>query len=298
MPPSSRKPHSWHSARTESLIDTRHPSPIPDTMNLPTLPPPRHQHLVLVLGLIALTGCSTLEYRAIQGRFENAVRADNERATMPFTDPTSQYQAVAAPLTPEYIARLDEALRPNAWTLRAVSQWRSGDFTAAAASTFEGQAEIARQAAHTPNLVHGRDSVLLTMLPGLIEDSRIRLRFQEHGPGDVAADYDRYAAGFRTAVRAWLEARNKISAPTPSEVIAYGNYQGWRILQNWSYILSQLPVDAALEPNREADAFVQSTFAEAALPAVTTLPAATQALANALPAEHPYRQMIELERQR
>ena len=254
--------------------------------------------VLLAIALGAATGCSTLQYRTVQNRFETAVRADNERSTMPFTDAATQYQAVAAELTPDYIARLDEKLRPNAWTIRAVSQWRAGEYAPALTSALEGLAEVTRQSAETPHLVHGRDSIILTMLPGLIEDSRLRHRFNENGAADVAARYDEYAARFRPALRALTEAREKVAAPTPPEVVAYWNYQCWRVLQNWSIVLSHLPPADATEPNQEADAFVMTALANAGLPAATTLPSAMTAFENALPTDHPYRQLIELERQR
>ncbi len=254
--------------------------------------------LLLAIALMAATGCSTLQYRAVQNRFEDAVRADNERSVMPFTDPAGQYRAVAGELTPDSIAGLDEKLRPNAWTIRAVSQWRAEEFAPAVTSALEGLAEIARQKPQTPQLEHGRDSIILTMLPGLIEDSRLRQRFQTRGTADVATHYDEYAAKFRTAVRALTEAREKVAAPTPPEVIHYWNYQCWRVLQNWSFVLSHLPAEAAADPNREADAFVQTALSNARVAGATDLPSAMAAVEKALPPQHPYRQLINLEGQR
>jgi hypothetical protein len=254
--------------------------------------------LLLALALATAAGCSTLQYRTVQDRFETAVRADIERSTMPFTDAATQYQAVATELSPDYIARLDEKLRPNAWTLRAVSQWRAGEFSPAVTSALKGQAEVTRQSAQSPQLVHGRDSIILTMLPGLIEDSRLRHRFNEKGAADVAAHYDEYAARFRPALRALTEAREKIAAPTPTEVIAYWHYQCWRVLQNWSYVIGQLSLENSTEPNHEADAFVKDALANAGFVGATNLPSATAAAEQALPPNHPYRQLIELERQR
>lgn len=254
--------------------------------------------LLLATALMVATGCSTLPYRAVQSRFEDAVRADNDRSVMPFTDPASQYRAVAGELTPDSIARLDAKLRPNAWTIRAVSQWRAEEFVPAVTSALEGLAEIARQKPQTPQLEHGRDSIILTMLPGLIEDSRLRQRFQAQGANDVTTHYDEYAAKFRTAIRVLTDAREKVAAPTPPEVIDYWNYQCWRVLQNWSFVLSQLPAEAAAGPNREADAFVRTALSNARLPGVTDLPSAMAAVEKALPPQHPYRQLIDLERQR
>jgi hypothetical protein len=254
--------------------------------------------LLLVLALAAAAGCSTLQYRHVQSQFENTVRADNERFAMPFTDVASGYQAVAAELTPDYIARLDPKLRPNAWTLRSVSQWRAGQSVQAVASSLEGLAEITRLKQQTPQLENSRDSIILTMVPGLVEDSRLRERFRERGSADIAAHYDEYAAKCQTALRALTEARAKAAAATSREVIDYWDFQCWRVLANWLYLISQLPLDAQARANGEADAFVKTTLASAGLSDVTTLPKAMSSAENALPAEHPYRRLIALERQR
>src|SRR5262245_59235613 len=111
--------------------------------------PPR---LLLLLVLVAAAGCTTLGYRTVQTQFQDTVRADNERFTIPFTDVTSGYQSVATQLTPEYINGLDPKLRPNAWTLRAVSQWRAEESSNAVASSVEGLAEISRQKEQVPKI--------------------------------------------------------------------------------------------------------------------------------------------------
>jgi hypothetical protein len=254
--------------------------------------------LLLALVLVAFSGCSTLRYRSVQSQFEDAVRADNERFAMPFTDADSAYQAVAQQLTPGYIAQLDPKLRPNAWTLRSVSLWRSGQSAQAISNSFEGLAEITRLKEQLPQIEHSRDSIILTMLPGLAEDTRLRDRLRNQGSTDVAAHYeDHYAPKFKAAVRALAEARSKAAAPTPSEVLYYWDYQCWRVLANWLYIIGKLPLVAQADANNQADAFVRSSLADAGLQEPTTLPKAMNSAENALPTEHPYRKLIALERQ-
>lgn len=249
---------------------------------------------ILALVLVVAAGCSTLQYRTVQSRFEEAVRTDNERFAMPFTDATGGYQAVANELTPDYIANLDPMLRPNAWTLRAVSQWRAGDSAQAVASALEGRAEITRLIPRAPQLENGRDSIILTMLPGLVEDTRLRRRFNERGAPDVAAHYNEYAARFHTALRALTEARKQAGPATPAAVIHYWNYQSWRVLQNWNYIIANLPMDGIAAATRDADTFVESALADIKIQAAT-LSRAIEEIRNALPEQHPYRQLIELE---
>jgi hypothetical protein len=254
--------------------------------------------LFLAIALAATTGCSTLQYRTVQSHFEDTVRADNEQSTVPFIDVASRYQAVASELTPAYIARLDPRLRPNAWTLRAVSQWRGGESAQAVESSLEGLAEIIRLKQQTPQVENGRDSFILTMLPGLVEDSRLRQRFKEQGAPDVAAHYNEYAAKFRAALRALTEAREKAAPATPREVVYYWDYQCWRVLENWLYIISQLPLDAIADATGQADSFVKTTLANTGLQDAATLKKAIEAAENALPGGHPYRQLIGLEEQR
>ena len=90
-----------------------------------------HRHplmgLVATIAFLALTSCSTLEYRSIQDEFNSAVRADNELSFDPLAmqDSSALYKYVATQLTEDFIAKLPEAkLMVNAYTLRAVSQWR------------------------------------------------------------------------------------------------------------------------------------------------------------------------------
>jgi hypothetical protein len=247
-----------------------------------------------VLLALGVGGCSTVSYRSVQTQFEEAVRADNERFTNPYTDAAERYRAIAEELTPDAIARLEDRLRPNAWTIRAVSLWRAGELNAAAASAAHGRDEIAGQP--SPQLDQGRDSVVLTMLPGLIEDSRLRRRLQEHGVADVAANYDDYAVGFRAALVALEEGWEKMGVATPAEVVAYWNYQCWRVLQNWLFVVGQLPLDKQAAANREADRFVASSLSHLGAAGATTLPGALQAVERQVP--EPYRQLIELERSR
>src|SRR5688572_18427133 len=162
-----------------------------------------HRVLLSLFQIIALTaasGCATLQYRTVQSEFETAVRADNERFASPFTEPASQYQAVAAQLTPDYINTLDPKLRPNAWTLRGVSQWRAGELAQAVESSNEGLAEIERLKPRAPQLENGRDSIILSMLPGLVEDTRVRERFRERGATNIVEDYREYSDRFRNAI--------------------------------------------------------------------------------------------------
>ena len=254
--------------------------------------------LFQLIVFFAASGCATLQYRAVQNQFENAVRADNERFAIPFTEPSSGYQAVADQLTADYINALDPKLRPNAWTLRSVSQWRAGELAEAVGSSLEGLAEIDRLKPQATQLENGRDSIILTMVPGLVEDARVRERFRERGTANIVEDYREYSDRFRSAIRALAEARKKVAAPTPPEVVQYWNFQVWRVLANWLSTISKLPRDARIEANSEADSFIRTAFPNAALADVSDIVKAMNSAIAAIPDGHPYRMLIELERER
>ena len=254
--------------------------------------------IVLAVALATLTGCSTIKYREVQSRFEQAVRADNEQSEQPFTDTAGRYEAIAAELTPAYIAKLDEKLQPNAWTLRAVSEWRAGRFTNAVQSANEGLNSIERLKQKEPKFEASRDSILLTMIPGLVEDSRLRQRLKELGPQDVATNYNAYAGKFHTALRALAEAKLKMAPATPAGVGYYWDYQCWRVLQNWQYVIGQLPIPQQAQANQDADSFISENLGGKDLLEASTLPAAVSKAENAIPENHVYRQLIDLERQR
>jgi hypothetical protein len=254
--------------------------------------------LVLALTLAALGGCATLQYRAVQSQFEQAVRADNDQSELPFTDTASRYLAVANELTPAYIANLDEKLQPNAWTLRAVSEWRAGQFTNALQSANDGLNAIGQLKQKAPNFEASRDSIVLTMIPGLVEDSRLRQRLKEQGAPDVAAHYDDYAGKFHNALRSLAEAKEKMTPVTPGSVRYYWYFQCWRVLENWQFVLGKLPLDRQAEANKAADEFLKATLGGKDFLDASTLPTAVANAENGIPANHVYRKLIDLERQR
>lgn len=256
--------------------------------------------LVLAMALATLTGCSTIKYREVQSRFEQAVRADNEApaADQPFTDTANLYGAIAGELTPSYISKLDEKLQPNAWTLRAVSEWRAGQFTNALQSAGDGLNAIEQLQKTEAKHEGSRDAILLTMVPGLVEDSRLRQRLKEAGPQDIAANYNVYAGKFHNALRALADAKGKMTAATPASVRYYWSYQCWRVLLNWQFVLGKLPPGDQGRANQDADEFIKANLGAKDSLNASTLPTAVASTENAIPANHAYRKLIELEGKR
>lgn len=248
----------------------------------------------LALGLVLVTAsCRTLQYREVQSDFERAVAAETARADSPFVD---WYQGVAGALTDGFIGKLDEKLRPNAWMLRGLSEWRSGSYSNASASAASGLKEIDRQKSTAPNLTHGRDNIVLTMLPGLVQDSQLRDRLQAVGTHLTANRYQtNFLPQFKAVLTQFGKAKQDFGAPTPPAVKSYWNYQAWRVLQNWSFTLAQLPPgeDATKRAYTEADGIIAAQFSTQL--GGTNMTNAIQVTKERIPPDHPYRRLIELE---
>jgi hypothetical protein len=222
------------------------------------------------------------------------VDADNARAESPFVD---WYQGVTDTLTDDYISKLDEKLRPNAWMLRGFSEWRSGSYSNANSSAAKGWQEIERQKATTPNLASSRDGIVLTMLPGLVQDSQLRDRLKLTGTNELAvADYtNNFLPQFKAVLAQFREAKQNFATPTPPAVKVYWDFQTWRALQNWRITLGKLPAgeDATKKAYTNAHAFVTNSFP--ALAGSTNLAGSIQVVKEAIPADHAYRRLIEIE---
>lgn len=202
---------------------------------------------LLTLVSLLLTACQTLDYRQIQNDFNQSVQAEN--SGVPFMD---QHLSVLQSLTPEYIAKLDPKLRPNAWMLRAVSAWRVSSNELADESVIRGLKE--------PALVAGsRDQIILEMVPALVIDSDLRRRWNEAGQTLAATEYRQtYEVGFKAA---WNRLSNNagpaINRATSDDVLAYFHYQRWRLIINWNAVVGSVqPEDEAREARRRAATFL------------------------------------------
>lgn len=248
--------------------------------------------MALVLVLLSAS-CRTIQYREVQSDFERAVEAETARAESPFVD---WYQGVASTLTDDFIGKLDEKLRPNAWMLRGMSEWRSGNYSNAYASAARGTEEIERQKSAAPNLAHGRDGIVLIMLPGLVQDSQLRDRLQAVRTNLTATGYQtNFLPQFKAVFTQFSLAKGNFAAATPATVKSYWNFQVWRALQNWSFTLGQLPLgeDATKRAYAEADTIIAIQFSTPL--GGTNVTNAIHAAKQGIPADHPYRRLIELE---
>jgi hypothetical protein len=233
---------------------------------------------ILFAGLIlGLSGCHTLEYRQVQRDFQAAVQADNTGD--PFA---SGHEQIVATLTPEYINALDARLRPNAWMLRAVSSWRSGNYSNATASAEQGLA-AAKSLPDPGRFAGSRDDVLLQMIPALVTDAEQTSLLAARGKTPLtAADYKPFGIAYRTALEQMDEAAGHFNQNTPDDVVAYYYYQRWRLLQHWT---------AAISPMTDGSA-ITDAFAKAEQALGKSLEAAINEARDRIPTGQPLRALI------
>ena len=191
----------------------------------------------LLFGLLILgVQCTTLHYAGIQSDFEKAVLADNSSADSPFID---RYQTVEATLTDTYIMRLDPKLKANAWMLRALSQWRSGDF--------DGARRSAEKGLNADPPEGSRDLIVLSMIDGMtITTERERAaRVIEKQGLQPSAYADHYESELAEAWASLSSVERKFGPQTPTAVKDYWSYECWRCIQAWDYVISTIQSDEA-----------------------------------------------------
>lgn len=249
----------------------------------------RHS-LWLALLLALVTGCSTIQYRGVQGDFERAVRAELEGADLPFVD---WYRSVALELTPAYIRQLAPPLQPNAWLLRSLAQWRIQEFEEARESARQGLDAVETLERKDAKWAGSRDKILLTMAPGLVKDSELRLRFLKGGTNDLNQHFaDVYQPELIAALNEFKSARDLFSDDTANSVVVYWNFQTWRILQNWTIYCTRLPMNSREAALETAGLAIQTNFS-GMLGGATNLPNGGKYLKEQLGAEHPYFRLVK-----
>jgi hypothetical protein len=193
----------------------------------------------LVMMLAVVTACGTIQYRDVQGEFVDAVAADNAWAVSPLGGNASEglYSSILVQLTDDYIAKLDDRLEPNAWLLRAVSEWRLGEFSNARSSAKKGRDKL------PDNQRGSRDGVMLAMLDGLIIDSDLLARYRQLSDVTLADYQDPFSSDFDTALKALDNGFAQAGPATPPEVGWYYHYHRWRLIQNWRTVVNSIEDD-------------------------------------------------------
>ncbi len=207
--------------------------------------------LSLALFVAFSAGCGTLDYRGVQAQFNEASRQDSWRTVSPATETTSTtqttYADVLAKLTGSYIAKLDPRLQPNAWLLRALSEWRLDELSKAGTSAGKGLS--AKPGAGS------RDDILLRLVPSLVADRECEIAWRTAGKKLEIAQYDHvepwgfpgYTHAYETAFEEWGEAMRAEGPATPSTTKYYMYYQRWRMIRNWGEIIN------SVEPEGDSD---------------------------------------------
>lgn len=194
---------------------------------------------VLLWMTLLLVACSTLSYRDIQRDFNAAVEADNIRSVEALGALTSSgaeqlYEGIRLRLTDGEISRLDDRLKPNAYAIRAVAEWRTGKLAEARGTAIAGLK--LSNVAGSP-----RDQMVLEMIPALVIDEELVSRFRRAGMTVSKLEYDaRYASDFATAASTLKDVGDAVLPSTPEAILYYVSLQRWRILQNWRVVISKI----------------------------------------------------------
>lgn len=241
---------------------------------------------LLVVSLL-LGACTTLDYRGVQAQFDQAAQLDNGRGTTAFTASSVAtepgYADVESQLTSKYISDLDERLRPNAYLLLAISQWRMGKLAQARTSAQKGLNEDSL-------LQQSRDHVLLMMIPGLVIDSEIEMRWREAGKKFMTSEYNQAAKDFKTVFDEFKKAEQVMGPATPTSSRYFLDAQRFRVIQNWRSVINSLVTSTGefdLNGQTEAISRAESNFGG------QKLGDQAKKWRESVPAGHPLRQWME-----
>lgn len=231
--------------------------------------------LLLALAVALVSSCATMSYRDIQRDFNEAVRADNVRIesvdALGAMASNSQmlYEQVILNLTDDFIHSLPTELKPNAYAIRSVAQWRTGKLPEARLSAEEGL---------KLNNVHEspRDAMVLRMIPALIIDQELNHKFQQSGRTISEQQYvdGEYQTGFLKALDK-LDIAMELAEPgTPPSILHYLHFHRYRMLQNWRIVIAGIDDFAAIDrAHREAEKALGDSMTEAINSQVDKVPA-------------------------
>ena len=214
---------------------------------------------IIAVIILLISGCaSTIDYKNIQNDFTKAVEADNLQSYDPqmlgtlTTTYQHKYEDVIQRLKEPNIQSIDPRLKMNAYTMKAISQWRTGRLD-------EARQTVALSQAQPDASVGARDKMVLRILPALITDQELtqkyrRLKvfvenplFRKLSYQDYKKDFEK---GYYQAVYSLKDAIKKIPPELPENMVDYIHFQRWRILKNWLITIFSMP-----EGNSRGDAY-------------------------------------------
>ncbi|OYW74388.1 MAG: hypothetical protein B7Z37_17980 [Verrucomicrobia bacterium 12-59-8] len=198
------------------------------------------RHFLPCFACLLLAACSeispTADFRRVQAEFEQTFHSDRLYSGR-VSDAPSGYQTVIRSLSTAGIAKLETGQRATAWMMRAVSEWRTGQFSSANACAASGLA------ADPP--AHSREKVLLTLIPALVIDAEVVSAWKAASMAYTVEQYGAVESSYLNALRSLDSAQAVIDSSTPESVRNYFAYQKWRMLFNWETILISLSGDKA-----------------------------------------------------
>ncbi|MCP4402522.1 MAG: hypothetical protein GY801_35105, partial [bacterium] len=184
--------------------------------------------------------------------------------------------------------RLDPKLRANAYTILAISQWRSGDLKGAKATVETAQGLE----------FDGRDKVLIEMVLPLIYEQELLSKYSQLDPKRISET--EYSTIYEPAFVEIADRLKQVTAINAGdgddeawEIIWYVHYQRWRVLSNWRIVIAGLwdgsDFDSSTSWNLRNEARER---ASAKLGGVELKEASQQEL-ETIPADHPLRKLAE-----
>lgn len=260
---------------------------------------------VIIVLVTAAASCTTLRYREIQDDFNRAVEMDNENAmgrygsSTVFIDPA--YDEIIKNLSDEYIKALEPRLQPNAYMLRAVSQWRLARSQISyddASPYLDAALKSARDGLKDPEPEQfSRDQVILTILPALVIDTEIEKQFNDRDRKLSAAQYEQkpdFKSLFEQAFEELQAGEKAIGPATPPSVGYYVKFQRWRLIQNWRTVINGIEAEPGAVPSTDDLRDTASREAAAHLE-VESLGAALKAIEdpNSIPTGEPIRKVMD-----
>lgn len=224
--------------------------------------------------ILFISGCPSIsKYQDIQKDFTKAVESDNIQSYDPqmlgtlTTTYQQNYESVLERLNEPDIQKIDRRLHMNAYTMKAISQWRTGKLKEARDTVALAQGK--------PELTVGpRDKVVLMILPALITDQELTQRYRripltrpvtsddQGGPPKnqrvpltrqvTPDDYEKnYVKKYAETAAALKEAIRQFPPDLPEDMLYFVHYQRWRILNNWNIVSTSLKAAKQKDPDTQ-----------------------------------------------
>lgn len=174
-----------------------------------------------------------------QRKFDAASHQDNLAAIGQGVP--SGYADVLKDLTSERINALpDPRLKANAWMMRGVSEWRTGDYLKAQTSASNGI-----QAGPESG---SRDHILLLMLPALASDGQIFEAWKTAGRSFTLEQYNSVAASdYPVALKKLRSIPGEFTAKTDVDTKDLVSFHQWRMFLNWDAMINHMKADESVQ---------------------------------------------------